>query len=245
MKIDLHVHARERSSCAKSGEEEMVRAAIQRGLDGLAFTDHGRLIPPRRVAGLNARYAPFRVFGGIEIRLAGEDVLVLGLEEPLLERRKWTYPELHAFVRQHGGFLVLAHPFRYHDTVNLDVEGYPPDAIELRSVNIRADDEGRIRALAQRLDLRLLCNSDAHRAEDVGCHYNLLPRAPQDDEDLARVLRDSAGSNRADNAPTGLDKLPGTVYNTNIAGRASCLSLKTFRHSCVASVEKSISTQKS
>jgi predicted metal-dependent phosphoesterase TrpH len=195
MKVDLHVHAKERSSCARDGEEEMIRAAVCHGLDGLAFTDHWRLIPFPRVQELSASYAPFCVFGGIEIRIAGEDLLVLGLYDALLETRKWTYPELHAFVRQQGGFLVLAHPFRYRDTINVDVEQYRPHAIELCSTNIRAEDEGRIRALAERLDLRLLGNSDAHRAKDVGLYYNVLPRTVRDDRELIAVLK---------NGPLGL-----------------------------------------
>jgi hypothetical protein len=59
-----------------------------------------------------------------------------------------------------------------------------------RSTNIRAEDETRICALAERLDLPLLCNSDAHRAEDVGAYYNVLPRVPRDDQDLVSVLKD-------------------------------------------------------
>ena len=39
------------------------RAAIAFGLDGLAFTDHGRLVPEARLRELNRQYAPFRVFG--------------------------------------------------------------------------------------------------------------------------------------------------------------------------------------
>jgi histidinol phosphatase-like PHP family hydrolase len=189
IKIDLHVHAKERSACAQAGEEEMIRAAMKRGLDGLVFTDHGRLVPPRRLAELSERFAPFAVFGGIEIRVSGEDVLVLGIQDPVLESRKWTYPELHAFVSRHRGFLVLAHPFRYRDRVNIDIETYRPDALELRSTNIKTEAETHILALAERLGLRLVCNSDAHRAADVGCYYNRLAHRPQDGEELTLVLK--------------------------------------------------------
>lgn len=194
--IDLHVHAMERSYCAVSGEEEMIRTAIRRGLGGLAFTDHHRLVPPRRIAELCKSYAPFRVFGGIEINVSGEDMLVLGLHDLALETQVWTYPKLHSFVRQRGGFIALAHPFRFHDTINVDVETYRPDGIEIRSMNIKTEHEVRIRALAERLDLPLLCNSDAHRAEDVGVYYNVLPHAPRDEQDLVSVLK-AGGINAA------------------------------------------------
>jgi histidinol phosphatase-like PHP family hydrolase len=67
MKTDLHVHAKERSACGQSSEEEMIQAALACGLDGLAFTDHHRLVSPARLEELNRAYASFRVFCGIEI----------------------------------------------------------------------------------------------------------------------------------------------------------------------------------
>jgi histidinol phosphatase-like PHP family hydrolase len=190
LKIDLHVHTKERSACGKSGEEEMARAAVDYGLDGLAFTDHHRLAPLDRLEALNRKYAPLRVFGGIEISvIEGEDVLVLGVRDSALETQKWSYPELFALVRQRGGFLILAHPFRYHDEITIDVETYPPDAIEVHSKNTGACDEPRIRAVLKHLGLRPLCNSDAHTAEHVGIYHNRLSRAPRDEGELIQILK--------------------------------------------------------
>jgi histidinol phosphatase-like PHP family hydrolase len=190
MKIDLHVHAKERSPCSIAGEEAMIQAAIERGLDGLAFTDHHHLVPPQRIAELCTKYAPFSVFNGVEISTSeGEDLLVLGLYDLLLETHPWTSPELHTFVRQRGGFLLLAHPFRFRPWINLDLESHPPDGIEIHSTNIDSKNEDRIRALAKRLGLPLLCNSDAHLTADIGTYYNVLPRAPRDGRDLVRILK--------------------------------------------------------
>ncbi len=190
MKIDLHVHTKERSPCGRSGEEEMIQAAIAFGLDGLAFTDHHRLVPLDRLEALNRKYVPFRIFDGIEISVTeGEDVLVLGVRDSVLETRSWSYPELFAFVREWGGFLVLAHPFRYHDQIDIDIERYPPDAIELHSKNIGACDESQIRAVLTCQGLRPLYNSDAHQAEHVGLYYNRLARVPRDEGELVEILR--------------------------------------------------------
>ena len=68
MNIDLHVHASERSKCARSSEQELIREGIRIGLDALVFTDHNRLVPPERLVELNEEFAPFRIFGGIEMR---------------------------------------------------------------------------------------------------------------------------------------------------------------------------------
>jgi predicted metal-dependent phosphoesterase TrpH len=190
VKIDLHVHASERSRCALAGEEEMIQAAIARGIDGLAFTDHHSLVPLARLRDLNRTYAPFRIFGGVEISVGeGEDLLVLGANDLALESRDWTYPALYDFVRGREGFLILAHPFRFRDTIGLDLEQFPPDAIEVRSNNTPAADDAKIRHTAERFSIRLICSSDAHRTEHVGMYHSQLTRMPQDERDMLAILR--------------------------------------------------------
>ena len=189
MKIDLHVHSKERSACGRASEEEQIRAAMAAGLDAIVFTDHHRLAPLERLKELNDRYAPFRIFSGIEITTNGEDVLVLGLHDAALESSKWAYPDLHAFVRKHAGFIVLAHPFRYHPQVTIEVDRFVPDALEVYSRNTPQGEEDRIREIASRLGIPLLCNSDAHSTDALGTYYNILERSPSDEQEMIALLR--------------------------------------------------------
>jgi len=190
MRIDLHVHTSEHSPCAVSGEEEQILTAIDRGLDALVFTDHETLRPLAHLEALNRSFAPFRIFGGIEITVKErEDVLVLGIHDPVLECRNWTYPELHTFARARGGFLAVAHPFRFHPTINIDLQRYPPDALECCSTNIVPLNQPRIREVAAQLGLHVVCNSDAHVTQSLGVAYNCLEEIPVDEADLVRMLR--------------------------------------------------------
>jgi hypothetical protein len=168
----------------------MIQAAISYGLDGLVFTDHHHLVPPERLEMLNRKHAPFQVFGGIEITVAeGEDVLVLGVQDPELELHPWTYRALVSFVRARDGFLVIAHPFRFRDTIDVDMASHPPDAIEVCSIHIGECDGPRVRAVQERLGLRPLCNSDAHRTERVGLYCSRLGTAIRDEQELLKALR--------------------------------------------------------
>lgn len=191
MKIDLHVHTQERSPCGHDSEVTLIKGAIRFGLGALVFTDHDRLAPPERLAELNAQYAPFRIFGGIEVSLMSENehVLVLGVQDPALERGDWTYPQLHAFVRAQGGFLAAAHPFRYRPYIGMDLEAFPPDAIEAYSYNTPKQAIPEIHALAEKLGIPVLSNSDAHRMERVGRYYNELAVTPEDEAHLLTLLR--------------------------------------------------------
>lgn len=195
MKIDLHVHTRERSSCGKSTEEEQICAAIEAGLEAIVFTDHDRLAPLVRLQELNDKYAPFQIFGGIEVSiwndrfLAFEHLLVFGVHEIILENHHWSYPKLHTFVRERGGFIALAHPFRFAPDIGIDLERFPPDAIEAYSRNTPSLEEERILNLAEQLDAYILSNSDAHHTGALGQYYNVLDRTPLNDQELVEILK--------------------------------------------------------
>lgn len=193
MKIDLHVHAKERSGCSVAGERELIEHARTTGLDALVFTDHGRLVPASRLAELNRDAQPFRVFSGIEIRTQEEeDVLVLGMQDAQLERATWFYADLHQFVHAHGGYVVLAHPFRYRDTIQADIWRYPPDAFEARSLNIAPHLEGRIRRLAEEVGSAVVYASDAHAVHGVGAFHLCLDAVVDSDLTLVALLRSRA-----------------------------------------------------
>jgi histidinol phosphatase-like PHP family hydrolase len=190
MKIDLHVHTVERSACANALEDEQIVTAIDRGLDALVFTNHECLVPLERLEELNRVYAPFHIFGGVEITVRErEDLLVLGIHDAALESHNWTYPALHSFVREKDGWIALAHPFRFGPRINLDLERYPPDALEVCSINTPLLEQARIREIAARLGAQTVCNSDAHSTRDIGAAYNRLKGEPVDDRELIELLR--------------------------------------------------------
>jgi len=190
MKIDLHVHCMERSICGKSSEEEQIAAAIDSGLDAIVFTDHDRLMPEKRLQELNHKYAPFRIFGGIEVSLEGEHMIVLGVNEPRLETLGWVNSELHQFVHEKGGFMAIAHPFRYGDTINIDLKAFPPDAIEAVSNNTPESEKEKICKIAADLGIPILCNSDSHESSTIGKYYNIFQHVPEDEAELIHMLRD-------------------------------------------------------
>lgn len=205
MKIDLHVHTKERSSCGRSTETEMLSAARRFGLDAIVFTEHNRLVPPQRLAELREQFAPLKIFGGIEISLTLNDhCIVIGVDDPELAYRSWTYDRLQPFVREREGWIALCHPFRMTDDIPLDIETRRPDAIEVHSVHTGADDEARIRGICEALGLTPVANSDAHIAPFVGIFYNEIPGDPATERELVEALRAGPVEVRADDARTGM-----------------------------------------
>ncbi len=191
MKLDLHLHTQEGSPCAGHPTARVLEAALEHGLGGVAITDHDRLLPSAQLSELARRYAPLRIFTGIEVTVGEEHLLVHGTRNPALESRL-DYPELWRLVRAEGGFLTLAHPFRYKNRIELDLEQYPPDAVELHSVHTARCHEGEILELARRLGIRTLTTSDAHEALNVGIYHVELEDSVETDHELVAALRRGA-----------------------------------------------------
>jgi hypothetical protein len=106
-----------------------------------------------------------------------------------MESATWRYAELHRYVHERGGFTALAHPFRYRDNINIDIEAFPPDAIEVASINTPEAAEDRIRWIASYLDIPVLCNSDSHIRTTIGRHYNITHSFAEGEEDLIQILK--------------------------------------------------------
>jgi predicted metal-dependent phosphoesterase TrpH len=189
MNIDLHVHTSERSQCATSRESDQIQAAISAGLNAIAITDHHRLVPREHLAELNQRLKSLIILTGIEITADGEDWLVYGLHDPNLESESWSYPDLHRYVRSKCGTLVMAHPYRYHADISMDLRRYTPDALEGQSNNIRSENVGRIQNLANQLHIPTLCNSDAHSTGWLGRYYNVLQPAVTSEQDILAAIK--------------------------------------------------------
>jgi len=95
---DLHVHSD--WSDGRASIEEMARAAIERGYEYVAITDHGDRLREGRldaqleeVEALNRRLAPFRILSGVESAIRADGSLDLPDEQ--LARLDWVIGALH------------------------------------------------------------------------------------------------------------------------------------------------------
>ena len=115
MIVDLHTHCLERSRCSRISETKLIEEAIASGMGGLVISDHHRYIEREHLKELQARYAPFLIFSGIEMTIPrygimeGEDILLLGVYDPSFEdaSRDWTYAELYSAAKEQGGFFAI------------------------------------------------------------------------------------------------------------------------------------------
>ena len=191
MKIDFHVHTSKYSGCASSGPEEQVRSAIRQGVDVMFITEHMRLFPQELIDDMNKRYAPFRIYQGIEVTIRDEtfeDFIVIGVHDRRIENDHWTYRRLWEFVKKKGGGIIIAHPFRFDNCVDSHVYDYPPDAVEILSSNIGEKGYNKRIKLATQLGKPLISNSDSHNICNTGCYSNEFPDWCTDENRIIQAL---------------------------------------------------------
>jgi predicted metal-dependent phosphoesterase TrpH len=167
LRFDLHTHTFFSKDACHS-PEEMIEAAVRRGLNGLAITDHdscaahdylvGKKLPP-----------DFLVVRGVEVGTAEGHLLCLGATLPRLKGRpaREVVDEIH----KAGGLAVPAHPFdRWRAGIRADVlDTLDTGILEVfnAAVTSRHYNEAA-RDYATRRGWTGLAASDAHHASAVG-----------------------------------------------------------------------------
>lgn len=166
MRFDLHIHSKY-SYDGIMEPERIIKIAIERGLDGIAITDHNTI-----KGGLEAKKyerEDFRVIIGSEVSTEKGEIIGLFLCKEIEVR---DAQGVIAEIKQQGGIVVIPHPFdrlrhsAFHPTGEY-VEFI--DAIEgFNSRCVFGRDNGKAIEFAQRHNLPAIAGSDAHYSNEIG-----------------------------------------------------------------------------
>lgn len=154
LKLDLHTHCFEATGYRQVTEEivkKVVTRIKARGLDGIAVTEHAD-----KSYGLQFQEIAHRLF---------PEVLII----PGQEVSQWPVQVVELYLPGELTFRFLAHPGYPGELVSVDgLHGIEIDN-PLHSWHINRD---KVMAIAEKYDLLLLSNSDAHTVDDIGQCYN-------------------------------------------------------------------------
>jgi hypothetical protein len=187
---ETHLHTVHSSACGVSRGRDYIRRYIDAGFSGIIVTDHffrgntaiNRRLPWREWVNQFCRaYEETReagerlgldVFFGWEETFDGcDDYLVYGLDKAWLmehpESRGWSRGEQYRNVKQYGGCVVQAHPFRqryYISCIHLSTGCV--DAVEAANAgNDNQSYDGLAKRYADQLNLPVTAGSDIHDVE--------------------------------------------------------------------------------
>ena len=172
--FDLHLHTHY-SADACGSPEAMIDAAKQRGLSGIAVTDHNTCAAVEHLKGAGliredgAAVDGFLIIPGVEVSTADGHLLCLGITLPNMKGASAL--EVADTVKDRGGICIAPHPYdsfragiREEILDQLDLAALETfnAAVTLRGFNAKAS------AYASRRGLAGTAASDAHHASAAG-----------------------------------------------------------------------------
>ncbi len=171
MKIDCHVHtifSRHAfwGSDALNTPLDMIKAAMKKGLDGLAVTDHNT-VRGSLVAKKLARRFKFLIITGSEIKTKEGEIIALGIKEnvPIELTIEETVEKIHEL----GGIAIAPHPFgSFIFRRCTGRKGLMADAIEVYNSTLTKGQNKKALDMAQLFKKSITAGSDAHSSRNVG-----------------------------------------------------------------------------
>lgn len=162
MKLDLHIHSKY-SYDSLLRPDTIIKVAKNKGLDGVAVTDHNTIRGGVEASKVN-KDDDFIVIVGSEIKTEYGDVIGLFLTD---EIRSWAFADVVDEIRGQGGLTVLAHPFRKGIVFPRDLLGHV-DLIEGFNARSTKNLNQKAIKLARDCKIPVTAGSDAHIGFEIG-----------------------------------------------------------------------------
>ncbi len=190
MKIsaDFHIHSRY-SWDGHNTVEELVHAAMQKGLAAIAITDHDDNRSHTILKKLQPKFPHIILIPGIEF--TSREGHILGLGEMDTLPKKTSGAEVIDHIRDNNGVVIIAHPFdRLRSGVGEVAFDWKPDAIEaLNASTLIPFFNRKARVTAKKKGIPTTGSSDAHRVSEVGVARTTLCVAENTLEEIFKAIR--------------------------------------------------------
>ena len=217
-RYETHLHTKESSLCGKSSGAEYVSLYKNLGYDGIFITDHfyhGNCAIPKELPwtewvdnfykGFEAAFtegekAGLKVFFAWEEKFDGDEYLIYGPGKEWLYRhpeiKTCTREEQYRLVREAGGCVVQAHPFRDRAYINgIHLEAEYVDAAEAVNFGNKEYEDKLALLYTQKYGLIQTAGSDTHSINSINpelpCIEYEIPLESAEDY-AARIIRGDA-----------------------------------------------------
>lgn len=209
IKIEMHLHTKESSPCAKVDVKDALVMFKEKGYDAVIITDHfyhniyesyscwkdivDKFLLGYKEALKVADSIGIKVFLGMEIRFPQNynDYLVYGIDEEFIYQHEYIYnTSLEEFFNlvKDKYVVVQAHPFRWGNTL-YDVNYL--HGIEILNTNPHNNCPNDLAYNEWiKTDLIATCGCDFHKVDGIPeSNYMTLPKLPEDNLELIKLLR--------------------------------------------------------
>ncbi|MGN1340026.1 MAG: PHP domain-containing protein [Oscillospiraceae bacterium] len=215
-KYETHLHTKEGSACASAPAADMARAHKAAGYDGIFVTDHffnANTAVPRdlpweeRIDRFFLGYERakevgdeigLKVWFGLEYTVYNADLLIYNISKEFMKENEQLLMhtderECFRTIRESGGFIVHAHPFRYDPYIH-HISLYPHDVDAVEVINASHDPRNlyneRAKLYADSYGLVKTGGSDSHHLNRLFGGGINVPEPINCPEDYLRLLRE-------------------------------------------------------
>lgn len=215
-KYETHLHTKEGSACASAPAADMARAHKAAGYDGIFVTDHffnANTAVPRdlpweeRIDRFFLGYERAKAVGdeiglkvwfGFEYTVYNADLLIYNMSKEWMKANEQLLMhtderECFRTIRESGGFIVHAHPFRYDPYIH-HISLYPNDVDAVEVINASHDPRKmyneRAKLYADSYGLIKTGGSDSHHLDKLFGGGIDVPEPINCPEDYLRLLRE-------------------------------------------------------
>jgi hypothetical protein len=181
LKLDLHVHT-VRSPDAHTRIEDLPSIIKEKGLDGIAVTEHNNFDPPS--------FSDVIILPGIEVSSRDGHVIGLGVREKIPPRQ--SADETIRQIHDQGGVAIIPHPYDpVCECVKIRELTTHPDAVEVINADALSFYLSRwlARRDAHRFNLPEVGGSDSHIPQTIGDSYTIIESASRNVRDILEGIR--------------------------------------------------------
>lgn len=180
LKIDLHVHTK--YSDSSGSVRDILDAASQKGLDGIAITDHNTTKGWIEASKLETKLL---VIPGVEVSTKEGHLLILGIQNP--PPKGVDALTISDYARREGGVVIVPHIGISYFSIGEEVaRKIKPDAVETHNAEVPFNYMiKRSVKIAEKLDLPQTGGSDSHSCKTVG---NICTMIETEDKTVKGVI---------------------------------------------------------
>lgn len=193
MKIDLHVHIHRTSRCAKASIEDMAKAALSLGIDGIVVLDHNYQSTEDECKKAEILFPEIKIFRGIEMNVWDEDVVIISSKTitfaPQYKQKFKDISYLSKWIKDTNSLLILAHPYRRHEHISFDMDILRPHAVEIAGRHVNIKNRGKIAILSERYGMNHVSVSDAHKPKQLGGFCIKTDYSPSNEQELIDIIK--------------------------------------------------------
>jgi len=187
IQIDFHVHSRYSIDSLLS-PRRIIEAAKNRGLSGVAVTDHDTIRGGIETLKLAKDEEDFIVIAGAEIKTNIGDLIGIFLEQEIKSRE---FFQVANEIKQQGGIVILPHPYKtFYSLDSLDskvinsidlIEGFNA-RVKSNALNLKAQE------FALKRGKPITGGSDAHFVHEIGNGVTLFGNTPLEQDAIREAL---------------------------------------------------------